>query len=942
MQDLLALSGAAASVWAKSPNPSGSWLPLWRHMDDAGDVAGELFGQWTSPHVRSLLSQDLNGKRSDALAVVQFLAAAHDIGKASPAFAIQNDALAEGMRQKGLYLPDQLAERHLVHHTLASHHTLCRWLVKKHGFTGPVARTWGAVLSAHHGAPPDVTTEQHVTPLSHPQLFGQFRWEEVQDELLDRAAERLTLGDRLLGLSSTRLSQSFQVLCTALVILSDWIASNEELFDYRCSDPGDGAGHGDGRVRVEQALALLDLPGPWRAEPASGDADSALASRFSLPVGSGARPVQKVALEAARAMNGPGLLVIEAPMGEGKTEAALLAAEELAAREGLGGLFVALPTQATTNAMFDRVVAWLDTQTDGRSRSVASAMTLAHGKARLNRQFRAMMRIGNLRDVDAASDTSRKRSATYAHSWLNGRKKASLATFVIGTIDQLLFAGLKARHLMLRHLGLADKVIIIDEAHAYDVYMNTYLTRVLTWLGVYGVPVIVLSATLPAKRRAELLAAYHAWSADDERLAASTSDIGYPAVVASSDTGVDVREAPERPRELTVAVDVLDDDLTSLVEMCGALLDEGGVALVVRNTVRRAIAAAAALTEHFGPDHVSLFHSRYLAADRARNDEWLLDRFGSPTHLEVRGSTRPRRHVVVATQVVEQSLDVDFDVLFTDLAPVDLVLQRLGRVHRHVRGASQSERPERVRLARCFLTGVDEAVTPPDPDSGSVRVYGRYPLYRAAAALWPSRGAHIELPSDIARLVQLAYSDEVTGPDEWQQVMSEARSAWEADNAKRQSRAEAFQVAPPRGSKPILGWVAAGAGETDDEAQGQGQVRDGAPSLEAFVVVRHADGRWTTPPWLPDGGDLEVPHREVPSRAVAEAVASCSLRLPLNFSNQAAEKELWDATPEPWEGSPLLYRVPVLTIDEDGWGDIGGRRVCYTPSRGLEVFDADD
>ena len=207
-----------------------------------------------------------------------------------------------------------------------------------------------------------------------------------------------------------------------------------------------------------------------------------------------ARPVQRAAHQLTFTAPGPGLLLIEAPMGEGKTEAALLAAEVVAAKTGAAGLFVGLPTQATTDQMFSRVTDWL------RRAASPPTVALAHGKARRNQAYRRLMPAGVGMDEDAAGLT--------ASQWLAGRKRVLLTPVVVGTIDQLLLAGIASRHVALRFLGLTGKAVIIDEVHAYDAYMSVILGRALAWLGAARVPVILLSATLPAAARRSLLTSY--------------------------------------------------------------------------------------------------------------------------------------------------------------------------------------------------------------------------------------------------------------------------------------------------------------------------------------------------------------------------------------------------------------------------------------------------
>lgn len=187
-------------------------------------------------------------------------------------------------------------------------------------------------------------------------------------------------------------------------------------------------------------------------------------------------------------------------MGVGKTEAALAGADLLGSRNGCGGLFFGLPTQATSNGIFPRIEEWASKEADAEQ--MVLGIRLAHGAAEMNDEYRSLFH------GTASTDEDDDRESLWVHPWFEGRKQALLADFVIGTIDQLLMAALKQKHVMLRHLGLAGKVVIVDECHAYDAYMNQFLYRALNWLGAYGVPVILLSATLPYAKRTAMIRSY--------------------------------------------------------------------------------------------------------------------------------------------------------------------------------------------------------------------------------------------------------------------------------------------------------------------------------------------------------------------------------------------------------------------------------------------------
>lgn len=941
----MALSDAARSAWAKSLK-DGAWLPLWQHMDDAADVAAGLFDAWLPTSVRRVLADPLGGDLDAARAALMFLAGLHDLGKATPAFAVQDQALASRMREHGLSIPlikDELPARDQVRHALAGHHLLRRWLMDR-GWSAPLAGSWAVVVGGHHGVPPDPVSLGEGAPWAHPMLYGEGLWPQVQQELITRVAVRTGADIYLNDWREVAPSAQFQVLVTGLVIVSDWLASTESLLAHTEAQLPEVS---NDTMRGSSALQRLALPAPWRPVSMPSTVAKLFAARYELPAGAGPRPVQHAAYEVAEAMSEPGLMIIEAPMGEGKTEAALAAAEVMARRWGAGGLQVALPTQATSDAMFDRVLGWLDTM--GHSTQTIGAITLSHGKARFNRTYQGLFTADRPAGIgcDEDSTADRRRHPAHsvvAHSWLSGRKKSQLANFVVGTIDQVLFAALKARHLMLRHLALAGKVVVLDEVHAYDAFMNSYLMKVLTWLGAYRVPVVALSATLPAGGRQALLEAYlcgqASGDATPQEAVLPSGNAGYPVISWTEAHGVRLRAVAPSGRTTAVSIDALgggaDDDTEELIGVLREALTEGGCALVVRNTVQRVLSTAATLRRCF-PGEVTIAHARFITADRLRNDNDLLDRFGSPG----RASSRPRRHIVVASQVVEQSLDVDFDLLITDLAPADLVLQRMGRLHRHQRGSGQSERPPKLRSARTYIAGAEFCREPPRLARGSERVYGSYLLLCAAAVLAPRFGSTVGLPDDIPLLVDRAYREDVDAPSSWAPAVTEARRRWLDETTTRTAHARAFQIADPTpAGAPILGWVWGNVGDTDDDSQGQGQVRDGEPSLEVILVVQDGSGDWWTPAWLPDGqARLPIPQNETPSGKVVFVLASCVVRLPVQLSDAASEQVLWSATPALWAQSSLLHRLPVMVIGEDHRGFVNGRPIRYTPHAGLEVLD---
>ncbi len=643
-------------------------------------------------------------------------------------------------------------------------------------------------------------------------------------------------------------------------------------------------------------------------------------------------------------------MIVEAPMGEGKTEAALLAAEILAARFGLGGCFVALPTMATSDAMFHRVHDWISRLPGG-----PVSIYLAHGKSALNPEFQELQALGRLVGIsqDPSGGDPRCQPASdgqaVALAWLSGRKKGVLSSFVVGTVDQILMGGLRSRHLVLRHLALAGKVVVIDEVHASDVFMNVYLVRVLTWLGAYQVPTVLLSATLPRARREELATAYRMGRrrrvptgpvvfgarlppvAPPDPLPAREAS-PYPCITVATAEAVRAVAVAPSDRTLQVSVELADDDLSALTSLIQQALSAGGCVAVVRNTVVRAQETAEALRAVFGSDEVALLHSRFLGPDRMRKEAELRRRLGPPSI----GSARPARLIVVGTQVLEQSLDVDFDLLITDLAPMDLMLQRVGRLHRHPRDPAVRGS---MSQPRCVVVGVQKWSTdPPAPVPGSVSVYGLSVLLRAAATLRQAvHDGEIALPTDVPRLVEHACADDFVVAESWRPAFLEAETIHRRSVAERVAAAGDFALGPIPDN--LVDLTKRSVGDADGP-RSQARVRDGDDSIEVLVAQRVGPAVRILP-WIDVHGGAEITTLGEPPWDLARALATCTLRLPAQLCQPwridrvlAALEQQGHAS---WQTSPWLKGQLVLFLDEQLGAVLDGDQLRYDPEDGLVV-----
>lgn len=670
---------------------------------------------------------------------------------------------------------------------------------------------------------------------------------------------------------------------------------------------------------------------------------------------------------------------------------------------------------ATSDAMFERLNRWIEESPEQRDLSVH----LAHSKAAFNRDYTSLVHTsdrvaifdevgGGQRPSGWQGERAQRRAAAVIADALSGRRTGIFANVVVGTIDQLLMVGLNAKHFALRHLAMSSKVVVLDEIHSADRYMRSFLVRALEWLGAYGTPVVLLSATLPPAQRDEFAAAYLAGArrrvvgrvrpVPDERWITRTADragdgtsaaaVGHrgrrpggvsaeanaagtaerppviPLAIASPDPAPDAyplitwtdgtrvcQEAPEERglRETEVRLVRIDDDLDTLVRELRERTSDGGCVLIVRNTVARAIELYDRLHGEPGlHDDLTLAHSRFLSPDRADNDEQLRERFGPPAP----GRERPGRGhpaIVISTQVAEQSLDVDFDLLITDLAPADLVLQRIGRLHRHARDA----RPPALSDAVCVLTGVDSwSAEVPRSVPGSARIYGDHTLLRSVLAFreyGEAAGARLRLPADIPRIVGAAYAEAAAASEadaELSAALEQAQSKQAGADRRAQDRAEVWRLCRPGGSLALYGSSTANLSAEGDELA-RAVVRDGEDTFEIILMERGDDsGTLRTLRTLREGAGLPVPIEfEAPDGEKARIAAASTVRLPawmcVGENGDRVIAELERQRVPSWQEHWLLRGQLVLVLNDDLEADLAGRRLRYSCKRGLEILTAD-
>lgn len=957
-------------LWAKAPTPMDQkprrWSPLHTHLTDTAEVVRLLWDDWVGDRLQAVIARDTGGDRGQAREIAALAGLLHDLGKATCAFAGQVPEMRAEIEHRTPLRWDagfSLQDSRSLPHGLAGH-LLVEDYLKQQNVPLSHARAFAVIVGGHHGVPP---TEGELTQAAtRHSSFGDELWDQARSALVEEILGRTGLHGAVEALRTVRLSDASQLLLTGLVIMADWIASSADYFPLvlawqdNDSDP------------VQRALAGwrdLDLPRPWipTDQALTTDVTELLRSRFDVTFE--ANSVQRAAVESARAMTEPGLMLVEAVMGVGKTEASLLAAEVLAAKFGCVGVFYGLPTRATADGIFPRLLPWWE-GLPGRDPGDRNVM-LRHGTASLNETFRGLSRhrrgdegpLSDLDPVEVGRDVGGLpiwegrgsiSGRAIAHHWTSGRKKAAFADTVVATIDHELLAALTARHVVLRHLGLVRQVVILDEIHSADTWMFTYLARALEWLGRYGVPVIAMSATLEPLRRQQLVDAYER----GRRTGLVQSSEGplmrggliqprvrtkapvppevpitdaYPLVTSLS-AGVVSQICPDPGSGRSVEVAWLADGPDELEQQIETVVDAGGCVLVIRNTVRRAVATYRQLRAGWG-EAVTLAHSRFIAHDRLRRDDWLRATFGKD------GDDREGR-IVVATQVAEQSLDVDFDLLITDLAPIDLLLQRIGRLHRHP-GRSRPAQVSTARVLVAGLTDLPSAQAAPGVDPGAAKVYGAHHLLRTAALLDEviGKGQSLHLPEDVPTLVRRCYGEEPLGPPAWQVAMVQARSDWEDGCGKDEHNSRAYLLRSPGAETTAVGLLAVQVGEAETSPGMTRAVRKDDGGFDVIVLQQAADG-WRLLPHL--GDDRLVPTDIEPDRDTVALIARSIVRVPGWVTDSpsvtdAVLDDLCRTFVRAWQHNPVLGGQLILLLDEEMSATMGPFHVSYDVEVGLEV-----
>ncbi len=855
------------------------------HLADTAAVAMEIVRTYLSPSAISSLERGLGLQGESLIKCCGFLAGSHDLGKVSPAFQFQVDTVAQALVGETIYdlwhQPKNDAWRtSKAPHGLVTAKTLPGFLVER-SMDKLLAKKLAVIVGGHHGFFPstqDIGDLKEIpagTKENDPwRQFSQDVFEQLED---------------FVGMTTedwpNQCDNAGAMLLAGLTTVSDWIASNP---DNRSGFP-----YADNQSFSEYRQDLPDKA--KRALKAIGwmqlDAGNPLSFRELFSHIETTRALQDKVVELSETLSIPCFILAEASMGEGKTEAAFFLADYFQQALGAGGFYIGLPTQATSNAMYTRVKEFLTQRYPEEDFPDIINLTLSHSAAALRNDYQT-----SVCRLDLETQVYDRDARVAPREWHTARKRTLLSPYGVGTVDQALMGVIRSKHQFVRLFGLAGRTVIIDEIHAYDLYTSTLIERLLEWLALLGSPVIALSATLPEETRRRLVIAYAKGCGLDEPTLLSAE---YPRLTTFMPPAFEAVSYPfEASSHVTRSLYLRWIDRSNWIDDLCDKLSNGGCAAIICSTVRRAQTVFQQLqqTDSFLGNELGLFHGRFLFADREGIEQQCLKHFGKPSIAE-----RPHRYVLVATQVVEQSLDLDFDLMISDIAPIDLLLQRSGRLHRHAE--RDGDRPNALKRPELWLfkPTLDKKEKLDFQESGYI--YDRHVLLRSWLAT--RHLDKIDLPEMTDTLIEAVYdpkkkcgSDiEPVHQTDWQASLD----LYKKDQREREDKARhsTLPAARKRCKSPDK---FTRQGKQDDENAIAGATRLGEPSVTVVFVVRSEHGTV-----LPGQNNTAVNLKEPPSFEVVQALLAHSTRLSTRglVDELISNEDLYK--PKAWQSRMLKY-----------------------------------
>lgn len=770
------------------------------HLLDTSAVAEVFYEYALSPATRKFIkSFFLNADGNAIKKLLVFSAGIHDLGKVSPHFQLRQQVLKEQQIHWGYLFPDPKLEVTKQPHNFISQ----RWVrdtIKNNDFPfidNKLTDILTKAIGGHHGT--FATTGDLRDALNG---YGRgTHWEVARVSIYNilKANTGLINIDQTIVHNPTIPHLPFQYWLTGFVTLCDWLASMDIYFPYE-QHINTGFNHDYAayysRSLLRAKTALDNIGFKYEKVPHVPEFGE-LFNKF-LP------HTQQIEFSSAVKVARPRLIIVEAPMGIGKTEMSFWASEYLNHEDEKPGTYIAMPTQAVSNQMYLRYKDFLSSRNDNSPKALPK---LLHSSSQLFLRNQSISGSPTAIGEDTISD----QQTLSTQDWFKPKKRGLLSPYAVGTIDQILISVIRTKHNYLRLFGLQGKTIIIDEVHSYDLYMSSLLKRFLEWAYHMDISVIILSATLPRAKKTELLQSCTKGPA--------VLNMPYPRLTfALNETAVEYQLTKPNPVSISVN-SVFTDNVKEIIDFIIQKSDCSGCIAVIANRVDFVQKLFMEFTARETGIECILLHSRFPAWQRAVIEKRIISSLG-------RSSQRPESLIVFSTQILEQSLDLDFDIMFTELAPVDLLLQRAGRLHRF----KDTPRKNKFQLPQLYWFI--------NPDSiKSNRIYEPLVLYKTYISL---RGLQaINIPGDLEMLIESVYGD--TQPDcsaEETKTIDELTLLYNRSIKEQEQKANQVLIPEPAEQYPELNQTFQLLDEDDPHLHPdiKAVTRLGAPSLRIICL----------------------------------------------------------------------------------------------------------
>lgn len=703
------------------------YQPVMYHLINAGCIAQNLWDNINNK-IKNDISLKYNVSIEEMRNFIGFLVSIHDIGKISPGFQSKQKEIVDLLKLNGFSF-GEIESKENAHNIITTN------------ILSNIDKDIAVMHGGHHGSFPKPTD------------IYKNKFDDSWNEAIDVSISTLK---KIFNPPELQINDNlFLIYFCGLTIVADWISSDEKNFEIKNEQEDYFVYFEKCKIKSKEIIKNLSF------EIENND----LHKEFSEIFTNIETPniLQEKIIELTSNINSPCCILIEAPTGFGKTEASFYLAYEIDRRIGSNGISLSLPTQATSNSMFNRFKSFLE---DSEIRDKIN-LHLLHGLSSMSKDYQKLQNVNSEDKV-------------VAEKWFSYNKVGLLSPFSIGTIDQVLLSVLMTKFFPVKFFGLCNKTLIFDEVHAFDVYTTSLMKRLIGCFSMMGCSIILLSATLPYEKKKELLSSY----AGKE---INIGNIEYPSVSMIDNSGnlksfsFDIQEKKE------IFIKTIDDNENLICDTIINSVKDGGCAAFVCNTVKKSQYIYRLIKDKCPEDiEVILLHSRFPWEQRNSIEKSIIDKFGTKGK-----EGRPKKSIVVSTQIIEQSLDIDFDIMFSEYAPIDLLLQRIGRLYRHL----NNKRPENLCIPYFYIVDFkkDENNIPEIKSN----VYDEYVLLKTWLCF---QGVSLlKIPDEVEKFINEVYNDKCENScKEITDMLVSFKSNLDSERKSLEKDASVFMLPDPR------------------------------------------------------------------------------------------------------------------------------------------------